>query len=588
MLRTAMIGVFLSGVVAVTAALHSSTALNGGGGSSGDPLAHHGRCEPITINLCMNIPYNETIMPNLMNHQKQEDAGQEVHQYMPLVKMKCSPDLRFFLCTVYAPVCTIIEKAIPPCRSLCESARSGCESLMNSFGFAWPEALDCSKMPENDGTELCVGTNETTTSQEPAAPVYPPARMPVAEFQPPWIEGLKPVGAAGGNGFAMGARDFGFVCPVQFKVPHGLGYSLKVGDKVEPDCGAPCDGMFFTERQKKFARVWVGTWASICAASCFFTFLTFLIDTDRFRYPERPIIFLSVCYLMVALAYVIGWAAGNSISCREPFPPPMGIRIQMTSTITQGTKHELCTVLFMILYFFGMASSIWWVILTLTWFLAAGLKWGHEAIETNSQYFHLAAWAAPAVKTVTILAMGKVEGDILSGVCYVGLWNVEALRGFVLAPLCVYLLLGTVFLLAGFVSLFRIRTVMKHDGTKTDKLEKLMIRIGIFSVLYIVPALVVIACLFYEQAYFDQWMLTWNMEMCSRPGPQSLYSLPCPIGERTRDLGRRPDFEIFMIKYLMAMIVGITSSFWVWSKKTLTSWRQFFHHIQGHRTEAYV
>ncbi|XP_072746441.1 frizzled-7 [Anoplolepis gracilipes] len=577
MLWTAMIGMILSSVVAVTAALHSSTALNGGGNSES-------RCEPITINLCMNIPYNETIMPNLMNHQKQEDAGQEVHQYVPLVKMKCSPDLRFFLCTVYAPVCTIIEKAIPPCRSLCESARSGCEGLMNSFGFAWPEALDCSKMPEMDGTELCVGNNETTP-REPAAPVYPPPRRPVAEFQPTWNEGHKPYGS---GGFALGARDFGFVCPVQFKVPHGLGYSLKVGDKVEPDCGAPCDGMFFTERERKFSRVWVGTWASICAASCFFTFLTFLIDTDRFRYPERPIIFLSVCYLMVALVYVIGWAAGNSIACREPFPPPMGIRIQMASTITQGTKHELCTVLFMVLYFFGMASSIWWVILTLTWFLAAGLKWGHEAIETNSQYFHLAAWAAPAVKTVTILAMGKVEGDILSGVCYVGLWNVEALRGFVLVPLCIYLILGTAFLLAGFVSLFRIRTVMKHDGTKTDKLEKLMIRIGIFSVLYIVPALIVIACLFYEQAYFDQWMLTWNMEMCSRPGPQSLYSLPCPVGERTRDLGRRPEFEVFMIKYLMAMIVGITSSFWVWSKKTLTSWQQFFHHIQGRRAEAYV
>lgn len=27
---------------------------------------------------------------------------------------------------------------------------------------------------------------------------------------------------------------------------------------------------------------------------------------------------------------------------------------------------------------------------------------------------------------------------------------------------------------------------MKHDGTKTDKLEKLMIRIGVFSVLYTV------------------------------------------------------------------------------------------------------
>ncbi|XP_015126840.1 frizzled-2 [Diachasma alloeum] len=546
-----------------------------------DELEHHGRCEPITINLCVNLPYNQTMMPNLLKHQKQEEAGQEVHQYAPLVKVDCSPDLKFFLCLMYAPVCTILERPLPPCRSICERARVGCEGIMRNFGFQWPPSLDCSKLPEygEDPEVLCVGNNET--SPRISTTIQPPLRVPLPEFQPSW-HGLKPYGDL------LGARDHGFVCPIQFSVPEEHGYSLKVGGKVVRNCGAPCDGMFFSEQEKRFSRAWVGTWAALCAGSCFFTFLTFLIDTDRFRYPERPIIFLSVCYLMVALVYVVGWASGNTISCKKPFPHPPDVQVQMVSTITQGTKHEWCTLLFMVLYFFGMASSIWWVILTLTWFLAAGLKWGHEAIEANSQYFHLAAWAAPAIKTVTILAMGKVEGDILSGVCYVGLWNVEALRGFVLAPLCVYLVLGTIFLLAGFVSLFRIRTVMKHDGTKTDKLEKLMIRIGIFSVLYTVPALIVIACLFYEQAYFDHWMLTWNMEMCSRPLPQSLYSIPCPVGERTRDVGYRPEFEVFMIKYLMAMIVGITSSFWVWSNKTLTTWRQFFNHIRGRRVEAYV
>lgn len=153
-----------------------------------------------------------------------------------------------------------------------------------------------------------------------------------------------------------------------------------------------------------------------------------------------------------------------------------------------------------------------------------------------------------------------------------------------LVPLCVYLVLGTIFLLAGFVSLFRIRTVMKHDGTKTDKLEKLMIRIGIFSVLYTVPALIVIACLFYEQAYFDSWMLTWNNDMCSRP----VYAIPCPVGVQAKNLGRKPDFAVFMIKYVMTMIVGITSSFWVWSSKTLTSWRQFFHYMRGTHANTYV
>ncbi|XP_034950845.1 frizzled-2 [Chelonus insularis] len=544
-----------------------------------EELEHHGRCEPITINLCLHLPYNQTMMPNLLKHQKQEDAGQDIHQYAPLVKVHCSPDLRFFLCLMYAPVCTILEKPLPPCRSICERARAGCERIMRNFGFQWPLSLDCSKLPEygDDPEVLCVGTNETSPSRS-STTIQPPLRIPRPEFQPAWT-GQIPYG--GTTGF----RTHGFACPVQFRVPESFGYSLKFKTETVKDCAAPCNEMFFSETQKQFARVWIGTWASLCAASCFFTFLTFLIDTDRFRYPERPIIFLSVCYLMVALVYIVGWAAKNNISCREPLPPPESMQVQMVSTITQGTKHELCTLLFMVLYFFGMASSIWWVILTLTWFLAAGLKWGHEAIEANSQYFHLAAWAAPAIKTVTILAMGKVDGDILSGVCYVGLWNVDALRGFVLAPLCVYLVLGTAFLLAGFVSLFRIRTVMKHDGTKTDKLEKLMIRIGIFSVLYTVPALIVIACLFYEQAYFDDWMLTWHKDMCTRPSTMSLYSIPCPV-ERIKDT--RPEFEVFMIKYLMAMIVGITSSFWVWSSKTLTSWRQFFNHIRGRRVEAYV
>lgn len=83
-----------------------------------------------------------------------------------------------------------------------------------------------------------------------------------------------------------------------------------------------------------------------------------------------------------------------------------------------------------------------WVILTLTWFLAAGLKWGHEAIEMHSSYFHIAAWAIPAVKTIVILIMRLVDADDLTGLCYVGNQQQEALIGFVVTPLATYLLIG--------------------------------------------------------------------------------------------------------------------------------------------------
>ena len=45
---------------------------------------------------------------------------------------------------------------------------------------------------------------------------------------------------------------------------------------------------------------------------------------------------------------------------------------------------------------------------------------------------------------------------------------------------------------SGLFSLVKIRTVMKQDGGKTDKLEKLIARIGIFSILYTIPKCVII------------------------------------------------------------------------------------------------
>lgn len=536
-------------------------------------LAPHGKCEPITIPLCKDIQYNETIMPNLLNHQKQEDAGLEVHQFFPLVKVQCSPQLKFFLCTMYVPVCTVLEDAVPPCQRLCNQARNGCETLMNKFGFQWPESLRCDQFPKRG---LCVGENTTEGAETTKAPPTKPG------------DGGTPKPGDGGTDTGDGddteviiTNDLGFQCPSGLKVPKGFDYRLKVGKHVERDCGAPCYDMFFDNKQREFARWWIGIWSCICLASTLFTVLTFMIDMQRFRYPERPIIFLSGCYFMVALAYLVGFALREKISCNDKFEIPNVPESRVQQVVTQGTKKEGCTILFMMLYFFSMASSIWWVILTLTWFLAAGMKWGHEAIEANSQYFHLAAWAVPAIKTIAILAMGQVDGDVLSGVCFTGIFDEDALRGFVLAPLVVYLIIGTSFLLAGFVSLFRIRTIMKSDGTKTDKLEKLMVRIGIFSVLYTVPATIVIACYFYEQAFREKWTITWHATSCDA------MAITCPPTEM---VGSKPwpDFNVFMIKYLMTVIVGITSGVWIWTGKTFNSWRMFSRRIFSFRNNESV
>ncbi|XP_064631316.1 uncharacterized protein LOC135489750 [Lineus longissimus] len=132
--------------------------------STAGPTETYSTCEKIEVPLCDDIGYNYTRFPNLLNHIKQDDAGLQVHQFSPLVQVGCSPDLRKFLCSIYVPKCIDGEALLPPSRQLCLSVKTGCEPLMNRFGFEWPSSLACEKFPEDQ---------ETTHSVQPTAePTY--------------------------------------------------------------------------------------------------------------------------------------------------------------------------------------------------------------------------------------------------------------------------------------------------------------------------------------------------------------------------------------------------------------------------------
>ncbi|XP_077604335.1 frizzled-6 [Crocuta crocuta] len=320
--------------------------------------------------------------------------------------------------------------------------------------------------------------------------------------------------------------------------------------------------MYFKSDELEFAKSFIGIVSIFCLCATLFTFLTFLIDVKRFRYPERPIIYYSVCYSIVSLMYFIGFLLGNRTACNKADE-----KLELGDTVVLGSQNKACTVLFMFLYFFTMAGTVWWVILTITWFLAAGRKWSCEAIEQKAVWFHAVAWGVPGFLTVLLLAMNKVEGDNISGVCFVGLYDLDASRYFVLLPLCFCVFVGLSLLLAGIISLNHVRQVIQHDGRNQEKLKKFMIRIGVFSGLYLVPLVTLLGCYVYEQVNRMTWEITWVSDHCRQ------YHIPCPYQAKTET---RPELALFMIKYLMTLIVGISAVFWVGSKKTCTEWAGFF------------
>ncbi|KAL4233420.1 Frizzled-9 [Mactra antiquata] len=539
----------------------------------------YNRCTPITIPLCSNLRYNMTRMPNLVGNSNQKDAAMQVHGFIPLVQVGCAKYLRFFLCSLHAPMCTDMQHTgderettlvVPPCRSMCEDVRKNCEPVLNRLKFPWPPMLDCAPLPEYSDPKsglLCMEAPTDTDDMDDFGTLGPEK---INDDMLKYFEKIREKSSTDSNDYPSNKKVDLYINPPVI-CPDRYVYVDKI-QKRNNSCAPRCNtDVYFKQEDKNFAEIWILVWASICCLSTICTALTFLIDTQRFKYPERPIIFLSMCYAIYSIAYMIRAVTGpEDISCDRR-------RDGSEFLIQEGLESTWCIIVFLILYFFGMAGSLWWVILTITWFLAAARKWGQEAIEALSSYFHLAAWAIPAVKTILILTMRRVDGDELTGLCYVGNQDGQALTGFVLVPLIVYLLIGTFFLLSGFVALFRIRNNLRHEGTNIRKLEKLMAKIGIFSVLYTVPSTCVIGCLFYEKLNMETWKHIAMSKDCkiTESGMRD-----CRFGKSESSI---PSVEVFMLKYFMWLVVGITSGMWIWSYKTITSWQKFCTNRFTHR-----
>ncbi|XP_013791589.1 frizzled-4-like [Limulus polyphemus] len=488
-------------------------------------------CEPIRSDLCKGLGYNETGMPNLVRSELQSEAVLQLQTFVPLIQYGCSSQLRFFLCSVYLPMCTEkVLETIGPCRPLCESVKSRCEQVMENFGFHWPASLNCSKFPLiNNQDHMCMDGPEAKNYEKNHL-LNSEFKGKVQAFSPSYTH---PEISGGEKGTSIGPRSQHYGFCENYKMSHFY-YYINRTRRCAQKCSAD---ILFTHDNKNFTDIWVAVWASGCFLSTLFTVLTFLADTSKSRYPERAILYLSAAYNVYSIAYITPLVIHrDEIACHVDSQHGVSILIQ------EGLNNIHCTINFMLLYFFSMAGAVWWLILTVTWFLAAKLRWNHEAIMRQSTYFHLAAWALPSMKTIAILVMREVEADELTGTCYVGAHSGNTLIAFVIAPSFAYLLMGSVFLIYGTVSVFR-----SGSSHVSERLDVNTVRIGIFAVLYTIPATCVLGANFYEYFSREQWLVAGS--------------------------GSRPMVEFFTLKIFMSLVVGMTTGLWVCSsKEPVTVW----------------
>ncbi|XP_076242838.1 frizzled-4-like [Calliopsis andreniformis] len=518
----------------------------------------YGICEPIRIEMCRGLGYNVTAMPNLVGHEIQGDADFTLQTFSPLIQYGCSAQLHLFLCSVYAPMCTDkVSSPIGPCRGLCEQVRARCFPVLQGFGFPWPAALNCSRFPpENNHRHMCM---EGPGEPGPINPVL-----------------------------VVNSKNAAWGCSWYAKS------ALYIFLNRSGKCAAACDAdILWSQKDKKLTEAWMAAFTTISLISVVIAILSLLRSRKRdnvLNTAEKFIALLTICHAAIAAGYVIRLVAGRiAVACTSAVSLPPQEQVMMLESqqryLTQdGLANPYCATVFFLLYYFGNAASVWWVIVCAWWCIVVK-KWTRTCGDPKKNFGlytefstigTIAAWGVPAAFTIAVLVTRDVDADELTGTCFVGQQSTRSLLFLVLIPQILYQFLGTVFLLFGMFFFLLPRSIaiptrvfntvpssatLRHRGNLKSPLEiqryrrTEIKRIGIFAWLHYILTASLTGSIFYEWLCRESWLRA--------PEPSTIPRAP-----------QKPILQFFILKIVVTLGAGILSSSWIWWPKIIGVWRR--------------
>ncbi|ETN67668.1 hypothetical protein AND_000509 [Anopheles darlingi] len=422
-------------------------------------------------------------------------------------------------------------------------------------------------------------------------------------YQPPWFGG----GGGGGGSFVLPSEDDRRTTELLLDLVGGLpversgatnsaggggglgwppcptNYSLEY-DRCVPRCGPAIDALY--SRTQKDLVEW---WTLILSAGCFIFTLMSLVTfwaraNGRLDYPDRPILFMVLCYNLLGLCYlertilhqggdqrlpevrtgvndavgggghaavVNGGTGGTStldlalMLIPSPTDGSSTIGGDVTAAAATATATVVdctiassqCLAYYIIKHYLLLSASTWWLIFALCWYLSTAKQWSSEALERRSGLFHVLAWVVPFAVPIVALLRGNIQRFELTGFCTaIGL--AEEL------PALVLLLSGAVLVLLALCALGRLRT----GWNQRAHLSRVFAHVLTFAVCYLVPAVGAIVCRMLERVEHE-------LE-------------PCPVAGRCPRTAGYFSTLPTLLRLALTLLGGGSVGIWLWVRQS--------------------
>ncbi|XP_042367605.1 smoothened homolog [Plectropomus leopardus] len=483
-------------------------------------------CEALKYNTCLGspLPYTHTSLILAEDSSTQEEAFEKLTMWSGLRNApRCWSVIQPLLCAVYMPKCENGRVELPS-QSLCLATRRPCSIVDQERG--WPNFLKCDKFPVGCSNE--VQKLKFNMSGQCEAPLVK------TDIQSSWYKDVE-------------------------------------------GCGIQCDNPLFTEEEHNDMHAYIAYFGTITLLCTFFTLATFLADwKNSNRYPAVILFYINACFFVGS----IGWLAQFLDGAREEIVCKSDNTMRLGEPSSSETLS--CVTIFIIVYYSLMSGVIWFVMLTYAWhtsFKALGTT--HQPLSGRTSYFHMVTWSIPFVLTVAILAIAEVDGDSVSGICFVGYKNYRYRAGFVLAPIGVVLVVGGYFLIRGVMTLFSIKS--NHPGLLSEKaaskINETMLRLGIFGFLAFGFVFITFGCHFYDFFNQAEWERSFREYVLCEANVTIASQTNKPIPECT--IKNRPSLMVEKINLFSMFGTGIAMSTWVWTKATILIWKRTWCKIIG-------